>query len=358
MAVLTPLIAVVAIPIMFLILVAPHEGGHFALSKLFGVKVHEYSLFMGTRLWSTVRGGTTYAVRLIPLGGFVRLAGMEPGEYDEPDGFYRHPVWQRILILLAGPFVNFVLAALIVTAISLTEVNSDPGKIVDIVSNSPAVAAGLHAGDSIKSVDEHPVASAQDIRNAENAHGGRPLHLTVRRQNGGLVHLTVQPRFNRAQHDWAIGIYSATFTTSQALVNGVTFPYTASSAIAHGIYQLATGQIPGGILGREGVTGPIGIATITYASAASGWFTWLTAVAFISVALGLTNLLPIPALDGGRILFVLFDGASGLLRGRPLDRNWEALVNRVGAVALLALIVFVTYFDVQRLALHQFPGTR
>src|SRR5438270_10611129 len=109
--------AVLAIPATFLLLVAPHEGGHFLLAKLFRVRVIEYSIFLGTKLWSTVRGGTTYSFRLVPLGGFVRLGGMEPGDYDDPRGFHRKLAYQRILILLAGPAANFLVAALIMTCI-------------------------------------------------------------------------------------------------------------------------------------------------------------------------------------------------------------------------------------------------
>ncbi|MGH7776343.1 MAG: site-2 protease family protein, partial [Candidatus Dormibacterales bacterium] len=197
----------------------------------------------------------------------------------------------------------------------------------------------------------------QDIRRVEDSRPGQPLQLVVRRPDGATERLSVTPRFNRSTHQWEIGVYSSVFSPGEALVSGVSFPYTASALIVHGIYQLATGQIAGGLLGPSGATGPIGIATVTYTSAAAGWTTWLTAVAFISVALGLTNLLPIPALDGGRILFVCVDGVASALRGRPLDREREAQVNRVGAAVLLALIAFITYFDIQRLALHQFPGT-
>ena len=358
MSILTPLVAVLAIPAMFLVLVAPHEGGHFALAKLFRIRVHEYSLFMGAKVWSRVRGGTVYAIRAIPIGGFVRLAGMEPGDQDEPDGFYSKPAWQRILVLLAGPAVNFLVAAIIMSAIFLTQVNSDPGKVLQVGAGTAAAAAGLRAGDSVTRVDGIPVHSALDIRHEENAHPGRPLVLTVRRQDGRTVQVTVTPRFDKSARQWEIGIYSSVFTPGEAILSGVTFPYTASALIVHGIYQLATGQIAGGLLGPSGATGPIGIATMTYTSAAAGWTTWLTAVAFISVALGLTNLLPLPALDGGRILFVCVDWISSSLRGRPLDRTREAQVNRVGAALLLALIAFITYFDIQRLAQHQFPGTR
>ncbi|MGH7777124.1 MAG: site-2 protease family protein, partial [Candidatus Dormibacterales bacterium] len=164
MSILTPVLAVIAIPAMFLVLVAPHEGGHFLFAKLFRIRVHEYSLFMGTRVWSRVRGETVYAVRAIPIGGFVRLAGMEPGDQGAPDGFHSKPAWQRVVVLVAGPFVNFVLAAVIMCGIFLSQVNSDPGKVLQVDRSTAAAAAGLKAGDSVKSVDGVQVRSPQDIR--------------------------------------------------------------------------------------------------------------------------------------------------------------------------------------------------
>src|SRR5919108_2015700 len=137
------LVVVLAIPVTFLLLVAPHEGGHFLLAKLFKVRVIEYSIFLGNRVWSTVRGGTQYSFRTIPLGGYVRLGGMEPGDYDDPQGFHSKPAYQRLLILLAGPGANFLVAALIMVGISLSQVNSDPGKIVAAGKPSPPYAAGL-----------------------------------------------------------------------------------------------------------------------------------------------------------------------------------------------------------------------
>src|ERR671934_1064738 len=156
-------IAIVAIPVTFLLLVAPHEGGHFLLSKLFKVRVIEYSIFLGTKLWSATRGGTVYSLRLVPLGGYVRLGGMEPGDYDDPRGFHRKPAYQRILILLAGPAANFLVAALIMTGIYLGQVNDDPGKVAGVFNPSPAWSAGLRPGDSIKSVDGVTVRQRDDI---------------------------------------------------------------------------------------------------------------------------------------------------------------------------------------------------
>ena len=346
------IVGVVAVVGMFLLLIGPHEGGHFALAKLFRVNVYEFSLGMGNRLWSSTRGGTLYALRLLPIGGYVRLAGMEPGDYDAPDSFHSKPAWQRILVLLAGPGVNFLVAAAAATVIALTLVNTDPARVTYVLEPSPAWSAGIRAGDRLESLDGKPVTGAQQVRSEVLASNGQPLTLVVRHPNGALQTLTITPTYNTDQKRLVIGIGTQIYTPQQALLAGVTFPFFAAIGIGMGIYALASGQVPGGFFGPEGATGAIGIGYLTVQAAQSGWVDWLNIVAILSVALGLANLLPLPALDGGRIAVVLAER----LRGKPFDRDREMRFQRAGLVALLALVAFIAYFDIQRIANHQFPG--
>src|SRR6266853_529694 len=137
------LVTIIAIAGAFLILIAPHEGGHFLLAKLCRVRVIEFSIGAGTKLVSFTRGGTLYALRLLPILGYVRMGGMEADDFVEPNGFHSRPPWQRIAILVAGPVANFLVAILLVTGIGLTQLNTDPGKVLGVVTSSPAAAAGL-----------------------------------------------------------------------------------------------------------------------------------------------------------------------------------------------------------------------
>src|SRR5215831_18794376 len=121
---------------MFLLLIAPHEAGHFVIAKLFKVRVIEFSIGAGTRLWSTTRNGTLYAIRLLPIIGYVRMGGMEAGDFNEPNGFHSKTPLQRIAILAAGPIANFLVAMVLITGFGLTELNSDPGKVVGVVQGS------------------------------------------------------------------------------------------------------------------------------------------------------------------------------------------------------------------------------
>ena len=350
--VITWVIGVVAVVGMFLVLIGPHEGGHFALAKLFRINVYEFSLGMGNRLWSSTRKGTLYALRLLPIGGYVRLAGMEPGDYDAPNGFHSKPAWQRVLVLLAGPAVNFLVAAVAATAIAFTQVNTDPAKVTYVVKPSPAWSAGVRVGDHIDSIDGVTITSQEQIRQEVQKAKGGSMKMVVRTPGGSTRTLTVTPVYNADQKRDIIGVGTLIFTPQQALLSGVTFPYYAVGGIAMGIWALASGQVPGGFFGPEGATGAIGIGYITVEAAQAGWVSWLNIVAILSVALGLANLLPLPALDGGRIVVVLLEK----IRGRPFDREKEMQFQRAGLVALLALVAFIAYFDIQRIVNHQFPG--
>ncbi|HET7466045.1 MAG TPA: M50 family metallopeptidase [Candidatus Dormibacteraeota bacterium] len=346
---LNAVVVAIAIAGMFLLLIAPHEAGHFLLAKLFKVHVIEFSIGAGTRLWSMTRNGTLYAIRLIPVIGYVRMGGMEAGDFDEPNGFHSKNPLQRIAILLAGPMANFVVAALLVTGLNLTHVNSDPGKIGAIVKDSPAAAAGLQAGDSIRTVNGTPMKAATDLQKAAGA--GVPVVITGVHPDGTRFSLQVSP--NCSTGPCRIGVFiTPTETLQTALHDGVTFPLTAFNVIWQGLESLVTGQVPGGLFGKEGLTGPIGIAAVTYTAVNQGPDDYIVLVAILSVALGVTNLLPLLALDGGRIVVVVIEW----LRRRPFDRNSELNFQRWGLVALLALAVVISFLDIQRIATGQFNG--
>ena len=311
------LVGALAVVGMFLLLIGPHEAGHFALAKLFRVNVLEFSLGMGTRLWSATRNGTLYALRLLPIGGYVRLGGMEPGDYETPNGFHSKAAWQRILVLLAGPGVNFLVAAMIATGLAFTQLNTVPGKVVGVVVPSPAYAAGIRPGDQILSINGHSLSNSQDVISAVAAHPDQPLTVTVRHAGGSAATLSLQPEYNATYGRAVIGVdIEGLYTPTDALQTGVTFPYHTVIGIGGGIYQLASGKIPGGLLGPNGATGAIGIGYLTYQAANQGLAYWLYLLAVLSVALGLANLLP-PALDGGRIVVVLVEK----VRGRAFNRE-------------------------------------
>jgi regulator of sigma E protease len=347
----TDALYVIGIAGMFLILIAPHEAGHFVVAKMCGVRIIEFSIGAGTRLWSTTRNGTLYAIRLLPIIGYVRMGGMDAGDFNEPNGFHSKPPLQRIAILVAGPAANLLVAVVLITGFSLTQLNSDPGKVVAIVNNSAAATAGIRAGDQIKTIDGKQVTAPEDIQREEIAAAGNPVTITGTHANGTPFTVVVTPVCKDG--GCQMGVLIARVTTPlTAIEEGVRFPAQAIQIIVGGLTELVTGQVKGGLFGPQGLTGPIGIAAITYDAVNHGPPTYIWLVAVFSVALGMTNLLPLLALDGGRIVVVIIEW----LRRRPFDRNSELSFQRWGLVALLALAAVITFLDIQRLASGQFQG--
>jgi len=341
---LNGLVYVVAVAGMFLLLIAPHEAGHFAFAKLFKVRVIEFSIGAGTKLWSATKNGTLYAIRAFPILGYVRMGGMEAGDFEEPNGFHRKSASQRILILIGGPLANFLVAMIVVGGFNMTQLNSDPGKVVGVVKGSPAAAAGFQQGDRLLAVNGKKITAADQIRKEEAAAPGAPVVIAGVHPDGKPFEYTVTPICKDSVCQVGFQIRGI-LTPQMALLDGLIFPVAAVTNIVQGLTQLITGQIPGGLFGSQGLTGPIGIADVTYQSVNQGLANYLFLVALLSVALGFTNLLPLPALDGGRIVVVLVE----VLRRRPLDRAMELNFQRWGLAALLGLAAVISFLDIQRI---------
>jgi regulator of sigma E protease len=346
------IVTVVAIAGAFLLLIGPHEAGHFLVAKLCKVRVIEFSIGAGTKVLSFTRGGTLYALRALPILGYVRMGGMEADDFNEANGFHSKPPIQRIAILAAGPAVNFLVAILLTAGYGLTQLNDDPGKVVRVLPGTPAALTGVQMGDRIRTVNGKPITGPGYVQEQERSLPYTPIVLGGFHADGKPFSYIIAP-VCQSRSTCYVGISVAGLVTPQsAITNGVKFPFIAIGGIAQGLDALVTGQVKGGLLGPEGLTGPIGIATITAQSVNQGPTDYLLLVALLSVALGFTNLLPVPALDGGRIVVVLVEW----LRRRPFDRKSELNFQRWGLAALLALAAVISFLDIQRIATGQFPG--
>ncbi|HKV87919.1 MAG TPA: M50 family metallopeptidase [Candidatus Dormibacteraeota bacterium] len=349
-ALVTYVLYAIGIAGMFLLLIGPHEGGHFLFAKLFRVRVIEFSIGAGTRLWSTVRHGTLYAIRLIPIIGYVRMGGMEAGDFEAPNGFHTKAAWQRIVILAAGPAANFLVAMIMYTAVDLTQLNNDPGKVIGVLPGSVAARTGFVPGDRLLTVDGRAVTQGY-IQQVENSNPGVPLIIRGVHANGRPFSYVVAPVCQQGQCRIGLGV-ARIVTPWTAVSEGAAFPYTAITGIVQGLGQLISGAVPGGFLGPNGLTGPVGIADVTVGAVNQGPATYFAVVAFLSVALGFTNLVPFLALDGGRIVVVVLEA----LRRRPFDRTAELNVQRWGIAALFGAAAVITFLDIQRIATGTFPG--
>ncbi|NLM40808.1 MAG: RIP metalloprotease RseP [Firmicutes bacterium] len=341
------MITLVAFVVIFGTIVLVHELGHFLAAKAAGIRVYEFAIGFGPALVSTTRKGTKYSLRIVPLGGFVKMAGMdEPVDYhedvpdDDPESFQSKSLPWRLGTIAAGPFMNFVLAiALFVLYFMLVSV---PPMVTTVEPNSPAHRAGLLPGDLFISVDGQPVAEADEVVRLIQGAAEREMEIVVRRQ-GSLVTLTAVPDAANGQGWLGVAISEAK----------PRYPFlTSVRAGAVQTWRLTTqliGEIGRMISGRQPVeiSGPIGIVQIVGETARHGVPQLLILAVILNVNLGLLNLLPVPVLDGGWLLILVLEA----VRGKPLRPETRGIAQFVGLALLIALMLFATFKDLTRINL-------
>jgi regulator of sigma E protease len=342
-----PLVTIVAFVIVLGTLIMVHELGHFTMAKFFKVKVFEFGMGFPPRIASIKHNDTLYSLNALPLGGFVKMMGENGDDAGNPASFGAKPWWQRAIILVAGPAMNLALALFLffITAAWLgTPVATNV--IATTEKGSPAQAAGLVPGDRIVAINGHSTAQLQTIhnitQNVTTHHPGQRVSLTVVRAGKTRIIFLV-PRVHPAVGQGAIGIGMTSYT--QRYPVGVA---ARKSFEAVGSMIMAVPNIIGsiGAHGTSNVSGPIGIARVTGESANAipqfGIGQFLAFVALLSANLGVLNLLPIPALDGGRLVLVVVSG----IRRKNLNPEVEGLIHLAGMAVLLTLIVLVSYQDI------------
>ena len=357
--------AIVAI-IIFALLVSAHEFGHFFTAKLSGMYVEEFSIGMGPLVFAKRIGETRYSLRLLPLGGYVRVlgediaeeerSGIEPIEVPEERRYQNRPVWQRIIFASAGSFMNLLSAVIIFALMFMIAGEAIPienpdSTISAVVENGPAHQAGMQPGDKIVKIDGIEVNTwAEMTAIIAPASAEQPLHIDVERVDAdGLVMtipMVIQPELSDDGSKAMLGVYA--LTAERAAVGpirgislGAQATWETSVMMVDVLGDLFTGKID--IMDEEeGLTGPVGIIRIIDESTQQGWLYVFNLAALLSINLGILNLLPIPALDGSKILLLLYEG----LRGKPIAPEKEGFLNLVGFAFLMTLTLFVTFKDV------------
>ncbi|MGI9146177.1 MAG: M50 family metallopeptidase [Chloroflexota bacterium] len=334
------------VPILSLMMFV-HEAGHFITARLAGITVLEFGFGLPPRLWGFKRNGVTYSINWIPFGAFVKMLGEE--DPTAPGSFASKPGAVRAFVLVAGSAMNFLLA---VVAFSLVYIVGVPGvppegpvKLAEVAPESPAAAAGLQAGDVIVSLDGQPV-NVQSFREATQTHLGQPIQIEVR-QADQTVTTTLIPRPNPPQGQGAIGIVLAgglvRLDTLAAFQQG--FLQTARAIGA--TLSVPKMLIEGSIAPSDArVIGLVGMAqatseTVSYVADTGFWYPLFILTGLFSAGLSIANLLPIPALDGGRLFFVFLES----IRGRRIPPEREAAFHLVGIVLLLTLMVIISLND-------------
>ncbi|MDD2510027.1 MAG: RIP metalloprotease RseP [Syntrophomonas sp.] len=327
------------------VLILAHEWGHFVVARRIGIPVYEFGIGFGPKLFSWKRNGVVYSLRAIPLGGFVRMAGEEPGDPEEPDGFSHRTPLEKIRVSFAGPFMNFILALLIfVFSYSVMGLphSSNEAVIGTVIKGKPADLAGIRANDRIVSVNGIAINSWADFNQQTSQSNGQPLELQLER-NQQLVSLQVVPVKLDSSGNMGIGVLNRVIYEKQGIIKsmelGLKQTYELTLLLFSALGILITGGASMGDL-----AGPVGITRLVDEFAQVGIVFLLNFTAFLSINLGIMNLLPIPALDGSKIVFAVVEA----IRKKPLDPEKEGFLNWIGFLFLIGLMIIVTFNDIVR----------
>ena len=340
-----------AVPFLFAIvlLVVWHEFGHYLAARACKVHVETFSFGFGPVLFRRVdRVGTTWQCAALPLGGFVKMRGemtrtKASSRPSDPTCFEDKTNAQKAFIVVAGPLANFVLAALLFVFMfalwggPITSLRG-PITIDSIQEDSPAARAGLQSGDIITQLNGAPIANYTEFQ--EQIQRNEPIMLAIRRPSAGTTTLTQVRLVPQRQEDGVarIGIVPNTdLSLGRATQEGIKMVWTVTSLTVQGLSQLVTGEIS-----RTELAGPIRIVQYSRDFAVAGARSFVFFLAILSVNLGLLNLLPIPVLDGGRLVLI---GAEAVLR-RPLPEAAQGMLMRIGVLLIIGLLIFVTINDI------------
>ncbi len=355
------IVNILAFVIIFGLLVFAHELGHYTAAKLCGVYVYEFSLGIGPRIFRKKYKGTVYSIRIIPFGGYVKLAGMEGAEAEDKEetldpederNFNKQPIWKRIVTIASGPIMSFILGIVLFAA--YFGINGiPPVTVIQVWDDSPAAEAGIMPEDRVLSIDGEKVLNSVEFSRILNSKGGRQVDLLVSR-SGEEIEFKVEPVWSDKYGRWIMGVNLERFGSlvgPEGQIRGQRFGLvkTISGSVGYGanlmrmLVLFLRAMVRGEV--EAEVSGPIGIYHMTGVMAKQGLLLLLPFAALLSLNLALFNILPIPVLDGGWILLFLVEA----IRRKPLKPEHENAVRLIGFAFLMLLFFFAMFKDINRL---------
>lgn len=353
------MVTIISFILILGILVLMHEWGHFITARRLGVEVEEFGLGFPPRLFSWKKKGVVYSLNLIPIGGFVKIRG-EDGSDDDPHSFASQPTWKKSLIVSAGVVMNVVLSIALLSLVfymgipQILDKNFDDSRvsqrsviIADILEDSPAQQAGLSVNDKILTINGEEVKLATQVYEMVTKNSDKEISLRLDRDQE-IKEYTLRPQLIAADRPPLLGIAVSDigvvkYNIGQSLWQGIKNTFFMIGMIFQALYNLLANLIRTGEL-DTGLSGPVGVAVITGQIVKLGFLHILQFMAILSVNLAVLNILPIPALDGGRLLFIILEK----IRGRKLNVKVEGWIHNSGFVLLIILIIFITFRDIGR----------
>ncbi len=334
------MVTVIVAMLVFTLIVVVHEGGHFLAARMSGIKVEEFAVGMGPLVAGKKKGETLFSLRAFPIGGFCKMMG-EDEENKDPRAFNNKPVASRMAAIAAGPALNLILAVLLFSLV-ITPVAAPI--VGQATKDKPAAKAGITTGDTIVEINGTPIEKWDQIRSNISKHQGAEVSILL--ENKGVTRtVKVTPEKTTEPNQFVIGIVPTTKITGFSLTQGVKTTAFITDAMFQVLGKLITGKAS-----SQDVSGPIGIVKELNDAAKTGIWQVIFLTALISLNLAIFNLLPIPALDGGRLIFLLLE----LIRRKPIAAEKEGMVHFIGFVALMVLMVFMVYMDAVKYNLINF----
>ena len=333
------MITIISSIIIFLLVILIHEFGHFIVAKMNGVSVLEFSIGMGPKLFQKESNGTLYSLRLLPVGGYCQLEG-EDEENDSPNSLNNQSPFVRLKVILAGAIMNFILAfILLILLMSVSRVSTE---ISGVIKDSPAYSSGIQTGDKIVSINGKNINDGEELlKNIKESQGDLDIGVIRDSQSKNIK---VTPRLENNVRKIGVNFQEEYNIKNFSLIKGFKKGVITFLNLTGMLYKFL-GMLITGQLGLGGVSGPVGVVKEIGNAAKTGVANLIFLLAYININLGVFNLLPIPALDGGRAIFILIE----MIFGKKISQEKEGYIHMVGLILLLALIAIVTIKDVIKL---------
>lgn len=330
--------------LVFGLLIFVHELGHFLTAKAMGVKVNEFAMGMGPTIFRFGKRETKYAIRLLPIGGFVNMEGEQ--EYsDHERSFHNKPVWRRILIIVSGSFMNILLGFLLVVIIVSIAANAFPTTTIDSFIEESVSSEYLQEGDKIVSINGTKIFSFADINFTIRRAKDAVYDIKVIRNGDKLLLKDVRlPSGINEDGSKTVGIDFTPKLAPKNIITVIDYSVRHTVFIARAIWFALIDLVTGNV-GLKAMSGPVGVVGEIGKAANRSIFDLLSLVSFMSINLGIFNLLPVPALDGGHLVFLTIEG----IRRKPINPEHAGFVHLIGFALLILLIITVTFNDIVRL---------
>ena len=334
--------------LLFCVVIFPHELGHFIAARRMGVKVNEFAFGMGPAIWKKQGAETLYSIRLFPVGGFCAMEGEDgdSGDSADPRAFGNKKPWQKIVVLAAGSFMN-IICAIVIMSLIVGIMGFTTTVIDEVAEDLPARAAGIQEGDKLIQIDDTKIEQWADVSKAIQASEGNAMDVTFER-NKEVKTVSVVPQLKdgvdaqgNPVQGYALGVTcKISHNPFMAVVDGAQATWNMVKMMFSALGQLFSGQA-----GVDELSGPVGMINMVNQTSQYGFWYYGFLTALICVNLAIINMLPLPALDGGRIIFVIYT----MITGKTVSEKVEGTIHMVGMALLLALMVFVTMNDITRI---------